>query len=68
MKSRLIHENGGERTFVLIFETGDEALAGLTAFAKEKQLTAARFTAIGAFRESRSAISTGRPSNTRRSR
>ena len=40
MKSRLIHAEGGERTFVLIFETGDEALAGLMAFAKEKQLTA----------------------------
>ena len=41
MKSKLIHQTGGERTFVLVFETGDEALFGLIGFAKEKQLAAA---------------------------
>jgi uncharacterized protein len=51
MKSKLIHQTGGERTFVLVFETGDEALSGLIGFAKENQLAAARFTAIGAFRD-----------------
>jgi hypothetical protein len=51
LKSRSIHEHGGERTFVLIFETGDEAMAGLTGFAVENHLAAARFTAIGAFRD-----------------
>ncbi|HXH12969.1 MAG TPA: PPC domain-containing DNA-binding protein [Alphaproteobacteria bacterium] len=38
-----------ERTFALVFETGDEAISGLTAFAKERSLTACHFTAIGAF-------------------
>jgi hypothetical protein len=51
MKSRLIHEHVGERTYALIFETGDEAMAGLVAFAEENRLAAARFTAIGAFRD-----------------
>jgi predicted DNA-binding protein with PD1-like motif len=51
MKSKLIHEQGGERTFALVFQTGDEAMAGLTAFAQEQRLTSARFTAIGAFRD-----------------
>lgn len=51
MKSKVIHDHAGERTFALVFETGDEAMAGLTAFAKENGLSAARFTAIGAFRE-----------------
>ncbi len=51
MKSQLLHENQGEKTFVLIFATGDEAIAGLTAFAKEKGVAAARFTAIGGFQE-----------------
>jgi uncharacterized protein len=51
MKSKLIHETGGERTFVLVFETGDEAFSGLVGFAKEKKVAAARFTAIGAFRD-----------------
>ena len=51
MKFKLIHENEGERTFALIFDAGDEVMAGLRAFAREHQLGAARFTAIGAFQE-----------------
>jgi predicted DNA-binding protein with PD1-like motif len=51
MKSKLIHEDSGERTFVLIFDTDDEAMEGLLSFAKEQRLSAARFTAIGAFRD-----------------
>ena len=47
MKSKLIFEHQGERTFALVFEAGDEVVAGLRAFAKETNLTAARFTAIG---------------------
>ena len=48
MRSKLLHENG-ERTFVLVFATGDEAIGGLESFAREHGLTAARFTGIGAF-------------------
>ncbi len=51
MKSKLIHQEGGERTFALIFSTGDEAMAGLLDFVRRERLGAARFTAIGAFRE-----------------
>ena len=29
MKSKLIHEQDGEKTFAVIFDTGDEAMAGL---------------------------------------
>lgn len=39
------------RNYVLVFDEGDEALQGLLEFAKQEELTAARFTAIGAFRE-----------------
>lgn len=39
------------KTFVLVFETGEEATAGLLAFAKSEKLTAAHFTAIGAFQD-----------------
>jgi uncharacterized protein len=49
MQSRLIHREGGEKTFVLIFDTGDEAFEGLSAFAREERLSAARFTGVGAF-------------------
>jgi predicted DNA-binding protein with PD1-like motif len=51
MRSRLLHEQNGERSYALIFDTGDEAMAGLSEFAKKNQLGAARFTAIGAFRD-----------------
>ncbi len=48
MRSKLINEQG-ERTYALIFETGDEAADGLLKFAKENQLGGSHFTAIGAF-------------------
>ena len=51
MRSKLIHEHDGEKTYALIFETGDEAMAGLVDFAGKNKLGAARFTAIGAFRD-----------------
>jgi predicted DNA-binding protein with PD1-like motif len=42
--------HGQERkTAVLVFDTGDEVVATLTMFAREHRLTAASFTAIGAF-------------------
>jgi uncharacterized protein len=50
MKARLLHD-AGERTFALIYEAGDEVLAGLKQFAKEHRPRSAHFTAIGAFRD-----------------
>jgi uncharacterized protein len=49
VRSRLIHENAGQRTFVLVFDTGDEAMAGLSEFAREQRVSAAQLTGIGAF-------------------
>ena len=49
MKSKIIHESAGQRTFALIFETGDEVMQTLERFAAENQLTGSHFTAIGAF-------------------
>ena len=48
MKSTLLHESDGRRTFMLVLATGDEALACLTSFAREHRLQASHFTAIGA--------------------
>jgi predicted DNA-binding protein with PD1-like motif len=48
MRTKLLNSDQ-ERTFAVIFETGDEAVAGLTRFAEAQKLTASRFTAIGAF-------------------
>lgn len=50
MRAKTI-DGGNERTWTLVFDEGDEVMSSLTAFARERQLTAARFTAIGAFRE-----------------
>jgi uncharacterized protein len=48
MKSKLIHEQSGERTFALVFQAGDEAMKRLAEFVEEHRVGAARFTAIGA--------------------
>jgi hypothetical protein len=49
VQSRRIHEETGQQTFVLVFETGDEAMEGLGRFARDQGLSAAHFTGIGAF-------------------
>jgi uncharacterized protein len=55
MRSKLIGDsahNGNrasQKTFVIIFDTGDQVVAGLKAFATEQHLAASHFTAIGAF-------------------
>ncbi len=51
MKSRLLQQLEGERTFVIVMETGEEAMQQLTSFAVEQRLSAARFTGLGAFSE-----------------
>ena len=48
MKSKLLSD-GGEKTFVIVFDAGDEVVAGLLDFAKEQRLAASSMTAIGAF-------------------
>ncbi len=49
MKSKLVSENAGERTFVLILDPGEEAVSVITEFAKKGGLGAASLTALGAF-------------------
>ena len=49
MKSKLVAQNGGERTFVLILDPGDEAFAAIGKFAEQERLSAASLTALGAF-------------------
>jgi predicted DNA-binding protein with PD1-like motif len=48
MKSKPL--NGGEeQTHVLVFESGDDVLAGIDEFARRARVTAAHFSAIGGF-------------------
>jgi uncharacterized protein len=48
MKSKLLHQ-AAERTYAVVFDSADEVVSGLTRFAREQSLSAARFTGIGAF-------------------
>jgi predicted DNA-binding protein with PD1-like motif len=48
MKAKLIQEQG-EKTFAVIFQTGDEVAGGLLDFARREKLAGSHFTAIGAF-------------------
>lgn len=41
--------DGSERTFAVVLETGDSVMETLGGFAEREQLSAASFTAIGAF-------------------
>jgi predicted DNA-binding protein with PD1-like motif len=48
MRHKII-TNDQERTYALIFESGDEAISELQKFCNDYNLSASRFTAIGAF-------------------
>lgn len=50
MQSKVLSD-AGERTYALIFQTGEEPMSLIARFAEEHGLTASRFTAIGAFSE-----------------
>jgi uncharacterized protein len=50
VKAKLLHDEGGQRTFVLVFATGDQVCKELLAFARNEGVGAAAVTAIGALR------------------
>jgi len=50
MRAKLIDEQD-PRVFAVIFDTGEDPVAGLTRFAEEQNLSASSFSAIGAFSE-----------------
>jgi predicted DNA-binding protein with PD1-like motif len=49
MQHKLLHESGGQRTFAVVLETGDEVMACLESFAREHRVGAAQISGIGAF-------------------
>ena len=50
MRTKLIHQSSdGQRTYVVVLETGEEVVGQLKAFADREKLKAAQLTAIGAF-------------------
>ena len=50
MRAKTLHDDGQQRTVVLIFETGDRVMETLVAYARREGLEAGHFTAIGALR------------------
>ena len=48
MRSAALDHEDGRRTFAVVFDAGEEAAAGLLAFAREHALAGASFTGIGA--------------------
>ena len=50
MRAKVLNERDPS-VFAVVFDTGEDPVAGLTRFAEERNLTAASLTAIGAFRD-----------------
>ena len=50
MRSKLLNQNGG-KSYILVFQPGDEFMTELVRFAKDHDLEASDFTALGAFSE-----------------
>lgn len=48
MRTRLLSEESGRRSLVVVFDTGEEVASGLERVAREQRLAASHFTAIGA--------------------
>ena len=46
--SRLLRDDGGSRTWVLVFATGERVTGPLSEFLEAEQITAARLSGIGA--------------------
>lgn len=53
MKTKLLHEADGKRTYAVILATGDEIMSCLKVFATKERLGGAQITAIGALSQAR---------------
>jgi uncharacterized protein len=51
MTYKLLSDNKGTKEYVLVFAKNDEVLSGISDFAAQHHILSARFTAIGALRE-----------------
>lgn len=49
MKSKVVSDQAGARTIIVVLETGEEAFAALDRFANAAGISGASLTAIGAF-------------------
>jgi uncharacterized protein len=49
MQSKQVSNNKGEKLWILVLASGEEAKESITAFAKKEKIHAASFVALGAF-------------------
>jgi predicted DNA-binding protein with PD1-like motif len=49
MRSKVLSQDENLRTFVVVFDAGDEASAGLLEFAKANDLSTSQLTGVGGF-------------------
>ncbi len=49
MNVSMLNDSQGERTFVVVFDKGEEVSEGLAHFATEHHISAAQLTAVGGF-------------------
>lgn len=50
MKTKILNQSAQETTYAVIFGAGDEVFSGLTQFAQQNHIVAARITGVGAVR------------------
>jgi uncharacterized protein len=51
MQHKLLYESAGQRTFAIVFASGEEVMSVLQSFVQQQGISAAQITAIGAFRD-----------------
>jgi predicted DNA-binding protein with PD1-like motif len=51
MKSQLLDQSDGRRTYMLVFDVGDEVTSSLLNFATESHLEGSDFNGVGAFHD-----------------
>src|SRR4051812_19429391 len=49
MRHQLLSDDNGQRTFAVVLQTGEEAMASLQEFVRTEQILTAQLTDIGAF-------------------
>lgn len=53
MRTKLLNDTSGQRTFAVILETGEEAMGCLQTFVEKERISAAQLTGIGALSDAK---------------
>jgi predicted DNA-binding protein with PD1-like motif len=53
MRSKLLNDTAGQRTFAVVLHTGEEAMGCLQTFVEKERISAAQLTGLGALSDAR---------------